>query len=114
MIRTAAALIALSVILLTPTFARKPETGFLDRTISVGGEIYRYQVFLPANWNKHSKWPVILFLHGAGERGDDGLLQTDVGIGHAIRRTVCRNAVRKKPGLNRQCSPRRWPRLTVQ
>src|SRR4029077_5466750 len=31
------------------------------------------------------KWPVILFLHGAGERGSDGLLQTDVGLGHAIR-----------------------------
>jgi predicted peptidase len=31
------------------------------------------------------KWPVILFLHGAGERGDDGLQETDVGIGTAIR-----------------------------
>jgi predicted peptidase len=28
---------------------------------------------------------VILFLHGAGERGNDGLFQTAVGIGSAIR-----------------------------
>ena len=27
-----------------------------------------------------------MFLHGAGERGSDGLLQTDVGIPHAIRK----------------------------
>ena len=31
-------------------------------------------------------WPIILALHGAGERDSDGLLQTDVGLGSAIRR----------------------------
>lgn len=69
------------------SFARKPETGFLDRTVSIAGETYRYQVFLPSNFDqaKNTKWPVILFLHGYGERGDNGLLQTDVGLGHAIR-----------------------------
>ena len=68
-----------------PALAKKNETGFLDRTVSMGGAEYRYQVFVPAIWDKHKKWPVLLFLHGAGERGDDGLLQTDVGIGHAVR-----------------------------
>ncbi len=61
------------------------ETGFLNRTIKVNGTIYRYQVYLPADWTKGKQWPVILFLHGAGERGDDGLAQTQVGIGGAIR-----------------------------
>jgi predicted peptidase len=56
----------------------------------VSGKTYRYQVFVPYNWDKHKKWPVILFLHGAGERGEDGLLQTDVGLGHAIREQVAR------------------------
>jgi predicted peptidase len=65
--------------------ARGHETGFLDRTISLQGTTYRYQVFVPEDWTPHQKWPVILFLHGAGERGDDGLQQTDVGIGTAIR-----------------------------
>ena len=31
------------------------------------------------------KLPVLLFLHGAGERGNDGHLQTQVGMGPAIR-----------------------------
>jgi predicted peptidase len=69
-----------------PAHARKKhETGFLDRTTTLQGITYKYQVFIPENWDPHQKWPVILFLHGAGERGDDGLLQTDVGIATAIR-----------------------------
>lgn len=62
------------------------ETGFLNRTIKVGATSYRYQVYVPPNWSNKQKWPVILYLHGAGERGDDGLIQTEVGIGTAIRR----------------------------
>jgi predicted peptidase len=67
-----------------PLQARQ-ETGFLDRTVRVKGVLYKYQVYVPAEWNKSKQWPVILFLHGAGERGDDGLAQTQVGIGGAIR-----------------------------
>ena len=66
-------------------FAKKQETGFLDRTLSLQGVEYKYQVFVPEDWTPHKKWPIVLFLHGAGERGDDGLLETDVGIASAIR-----------------------------
>jgi predicted peptidase len=68
-----------------PAAARKAETGFLDRTVTVQGITYRYQVYVPQTWTKQQKWPVILFLHGYGERGDNGLRQTDVGLAHAIR-----------------------------
>src|ERR1700704_1194007 len=68
----------------SPAFGRV-QTGFLDRRVTISGSDYRYQVFVPADFSKKKSWPVILFLHGAGERGDDGLIQTDVGIGHAIR-----------------------------
>jgi predicted peptidase len=61
------------------------QTGFLDRTVLVSGRSHRYQVYVPADFRSTKSWPVILFLHGAGERGEDGLLQTDLGIGHAIR-----------------------------
>ncbi len=65
---------------------RKHETGFLDRAVTLEGTVYRYQVYVPNDWNAGKRWPVILFLHGAGERGDDGLIQTEVGIGTVIRR----------------------------
>lgn len=77
--------LALSLILSSAVFARKQETGFLDRAVSVNGTSYKYQVFLPESWSANKKWPIILFLHGAGERGSDGLIQTQVGIATAIR-----------------------------
>src|SRR5665213_1560418 len=30
-----------------------------------------YRVLLPLNFNPHKKYPLILFLHGSGERGND-------------------------------------------
>ena len=88
MTRPAAATIGSLVLILgcsLSALARRPETGFLNRTLKAGGKTIAYQVYVPANWTKARKWPVILFLHGAGERGDDGLIQTEVGIGAAIR-----------------------------
>jgi predicted peptidase len=68
-----------------PHSAARTETGFLDRTISVQGTTYKYQVFVPDDWSPGQKWPIILFLHGAGERGSDGLLETAVGLPQAVR-----------------------------
>ena len=31
----------------------------------------KYLLFLPQEYASHKQWPLILFLHGAGERGDD-------------------------------------------
>lgn len=62
------------------------ETGFLDRRIEHAGVTYPYQVYVPSDYDGSRAWPVVLFLHGAGERGNDGLLQTAVGIAPAIRR----------------------------
>src|SRR5947207_5201435 len=66
------------------------QTGFLDRSITVGGRSYHYQVYVPADYASKNNWPAILFLHGAGERGNDGLLQTAVGLGAAIRQNPSR------------------------
>jgi len=73
-----------------PLHAQRVETGFLDRTVTVAGRSYHYQVYVPADYQMKSSWPAILFLHGAGERGDDGLLQTNVGLGPAIRQNPSR------------------------
>jgi predicted peptidase len=61
------------------------ETGFLDRAVRLGGHTCRYQVFLPVDFDRSRLWPVVLFLHGSGERGDDGMRATQVGLGSAIR-----------------------------
>jgi poly(3-hydroxybutyrate) depolymerase len=63
------------------------ETGFLNRRIQIGATTYRYQVYLPEEWrrNDRKQWPVILFLHGRGERGQEGMWQTQIGLPQAIR-----------------------------
>ncbi len=62
-------------------------TGFLNKTMTVRGETRRYVVYVPHEYTPAKAWPLIVFLHGRGERGDDGLKQTDIGIGRALRRT---------------------------
>jgi predicted peptidase len=62
-----------------------PETGFLNRSVTVEGRAFPYVVYVPRDWKASARLPVILFLHGAGERGSDGLKQTQVGLGSEIR-----------------------------
>jgi predicted peptidase len=82
-------ILTLCILLLTPAFraaaAPRIETGFLDREVTLGSVSYRYQVYVPAHYAQGKLHPVILFLHGVGEGGEDGLLQTQVGLGPAIR-----------------------------
>jgi predicted esterase len=44
-------------------------------------------VYLPEEWRRDDRkqWPVILFLHGRGERGQEGMWQTQIGLPQAIR-----------------------------
>ena len=66
---------------------RTTDTGFLNRSVAVNGDEYRYQVYVPRERQPPNlKWPVILVLHGSGEYGSDGLRQTDVGLAGVIRR----------------------------
>ncbi len=85
-------IIAAAMLALWPQPPMHPrlDTGFLDRSVVVAGHAYRYQVFVPASYAPPQRLPVILFLHGSGEAGVDGLLQTQVGLGAAIRRTPSR------------------------
>ena len=69
---------------------QKGETGFLNRTVTVNGSAYGYQVYVPREFDRRKLWPVILFLHGGGEYGSDGLRQTNVGLAPAIRQNPSR------------------------
>jgi predicted peptidase len=75
-----------AVMLTWPARAKQDGEMFQDRAITIGTTEYHFRVFTPKGWSKKKQSPVILFLHGAGERGDDNLVQTKVGIGPAIVR----------------------------
>ncbi|KAB8316084.1 prolyl oligopeptidase family serine peptidase [Tolypothrix campylonemoides VB511288] len=59
--------------------------GFVERRVVVEGVPRRYRVWVPAHAASGARPPAILFLHGAGERGDDNLRQTEVGLGPHLR-----------------------------
>lgn len=84
----AAALIAGATLAAIPCVdARAAErpTGFLNREARIGDQVLPYVVYVPRDYTPDRKWPVILFLHGAGERGENTLPPSQVGIGSAIR-----------------------------
>lgn len=74
------------------------ETGFLNRKVEVKGVTYRFQIYLPEDFRRdeHKPWPIVLFLHGRGERGSEGMFQTQIGLPLAIRD-----------------HPERWPFIVV-
>ncbi len=59
---------------------------FLERSVTLGEHRYRYRVWLPAHYTKLHHWPVILFLHGSGERGDDNVRPLSNGLAPALQR----------------------------
>ncbi|MBS0196341.1 MAG: prolyl oligopeptidase family serine peptidase [Planctomycetes bacterium] len=59
-------------------------TGFIDFVVKVGDDTLPYVVYVPKDYDPATKWPVIMFLHGSGECGTDGLKQVGQGIGNAI------------------------------
>jgi predicted peptidase len=78
------------VVLLTVTTVRsaedEPKPGFHDRVFKdPDGKDANYAIFVPRNYSRTSPAPTILFLHGAGETGNDGILQVRIGLGWYVR-----------------------------
>jgi len=95
MLAALAALAAASVVVHPPADDR-PARGFIFEELTLSGRTYRYVVYVPRDYDAEKKWPVILFLHGAGECGSDGLKPVAQGIGQAVL-----------------WDPTRWPFLIV-
>ncbi len=74
-------------LLLGPIPARADESGFLNRVHrGADGKDAKYVLFVPHDYKGDRPYPLILFLHGAGEWGTDGQKQVTVGLGPAVRK----------------------------
>lgn len=49
-------------------------------SIEVAGRAGRYALFIPAGYDRERRWPLVLFLHGSGESGDNGTRQLTIGL----------------------------------
>ena len=65
--------------------ATTPETGFLRRTVTAGGGQRGYRVYVPENFNPQKKYPVVLFLHGSFQWGEDNEGQLAFGLPAMMR-----------------------------
>ena len=73
-----------------------PVGPFLLRQVIAPGDTSRWAAWTPPGWTREKSWPGVVFLHGAGECGEDGLKPTRVGLGPAL-----------------VANPERWPCVVV-
>lgn len=85
--RSVSWLVAVAFLLLVAegVWAQETSSGFVERVYQDDAGEHKYAVFVPENYTPTKKWPVILFLHGAGERGTDGQQQLTVGLAPMIK-----------------------------
>ncbi|KAF1055252.1 MAG: Poly(3-hydroxyoctanoate) depolymerase [Stenotrophomonas maltophilia] len=90
MARSLSRWLPLLALLMLTSCASTPDSArgrFEARAVNVDGQTAYYQVFIPANSAcTAGPLPVVLFLHGSGERGNDGSKQTHAGLGPYLRR----------------------------
>jgi predicted peptidase len=54
--------------------------GFMHKKLVRGNRTRTYALFVPVNYNPNTKYPVIIFLHGVGEGGNDAKSNLRVGL----------------------------------
>jgi predicted peptidase len=62
-----------------------PSGRFVLDSVRVGEDERFFSVWLPPAYESAGAWPAILFLHGSGESGADGIKPTTIGMGPALR-----------------------------
>lgn len=68
--------LACGLALLQPITARAGgEDEFQERSIEIGGRAFRYRLLAPKKPAANQRYPLVLFLHGLGERGSDNRQQ---------------------------------------
>lgn len=81
--------LTLLLLILSPgagsVFAAPTESGFLKRTVAVGGGQRGYRVYIPENFDPKKKYPVILWLHGSVQWGEDNENQLGFGLPAMMR-----------------------------
>nr|WP_233176191.1 prolyl oligopeptidase family serine peptidase [Dyella sp. ASV24] len=71
---------AAALLLGTASTAQAAGAHFVADAVTVNGHRHAFQVFVPHDWSADRAWPVVLFLHGSGERGNDNQVQLKQGL----------------------------------
>jgi predicted peptidase len=73
--------VLLFIIMLFPFFTFSQDLSLFEKKVYLSGtDTLRYRLLLPENFDRSKKYPLVLFLHGAGERGSDNEQQLLLGM----------------------------------
>lgn len=61
-----------------------------NRTVQVGGDGFDCQVYIPPQFESEQNLPLIVFLHGIGQRGSGGFVPTNGAGGTLVRHYLAR------------------------
>jgi predicted peptidase len=67
----------------------QPVPPYIKAVYTVGNDSLPYRLLYPLHYNKHKRYPLVLFLHGAGQRGTDNEAQL-TGVPKALTDTAGR------------------------
>lgn len=89
------------VLLLAPLALGRKREDILIAKIYKGsqGRTMPYRLYVPDNYDKQKKYPLVLYLHGAGGRGDDNLKQIEGGNGYIVDLLIARSTQAKNPSV---------------
>jgi predicted peptidase len=77
--------VVLCAYVVVPARAGETKHGFVNKVFKGDKGDSKYVLFVPHKYDGEKEYPLILFLHGAGEKGDDGESPVRQGIGNAIK-----------------------------
>lgn len=106
-------LLALAVLFISNMLFAQDLSLFEKHLFINKGDTLRYRLLLPANYNPGKIYPMVLFLHGAGERGNDNEAQLVHGADLFLRDSIRKNypAIVVFP----QCATKDyWAKLSVK
>ena len=67
--------LVLTALLIASLFVHAQNELFRQKEFIYKSDTLRYRVLFPENYNKNKSYPLVLFLHGSGERGNDNQKQ---------------------------------------
>ena len=84
-------LVATLVLLIGHSVSAQDKNFFEKHTFVYRGDTLLYRLLLPENYNPGKMYPMVLFLHGSGERGNDNEAQLIHGAEFFLRDSVRKN-----------------------
>lgn len=89
----AALLASWNAVMAEPVLAADPNEVLEARVYKSGDESLNYRLLKPKDYDAAKKYPIVLFLHGAGERGSDNRKQ----LVHGIKEFTTDDAMNDRP-----------------